>query len=101
MTSFTEGHSIALLEAMALKLPLVLSDISSFKETTQEKSIFYRVSDEAELAAKIKMMKENETLRKTIAESCHHVALEKATKEKYLANIRRLYEEPASQNKTN
>jgi glycosyltransferase involved in cell wall biosynthesis len=94
MTSFTEGHSIALLEAMALQLPLVLSDISSFKETTQEKSIFYKVDDEKELAAKIRMMKENEALRKTIAESCHAVALQEATRETYLANIRQLYEEP-------
>jgi glycosyltransferase involved in cell wall biosynthesis len=101
MTSFTEGHSIALLEAMALKLPLVLSNISSFQETTAGESIFYKVSDENELAAKIRMMKENEILRKTIAQSCHDVALQNTTKEKYLANIRQLYEEPTGSNKKN
>jgi glycosyltransferase involved in cell wall biosynthesis len=101
MTSFSEGHSIALLEAMALRLPLVLSNILSFRETTREKAIFCEVNDAPGLAAIIRRMKENETLRKTIAESCHNVVLEEATKEKYLANIRRLYEEPAGSDKKN
>ncbi|MGC8001405.1 glycosyltransferase, partial [Salmonella enterica] len=32
MSSFYEGFSIGVLEAMAMKIPLVLSDIPSFRE---------------------------------------------------------------------
>jgi glycosyltransferase involved in cell wall biosynthesis len=92
MSSFSEGHSIALLEAMALKLPLVLSDIPSFRETTHDKALFHKVNSPEELATNIRAMKEDESLRKTIAEDCHELAVREVTKEKYLENIRNLYE---------
>ena len=92
MSSFSEGHSIALLEAMALNLPLVLSDIPSFRETTRNGALFFKVDSAEELAAKIRTMKEDEPLRKSIAENCHVLACQDVTKEKYLANIRALYD---------
>ena len=92
MSSVSEGHSIALLEAMALGMPLVLSDISSFKETTEDNAIFYRVGNKNDLKTKIEMIRSDIALREKVAESCNAIARRYASKEKYLAQIKTVYE---------
>lgn len=92
MSSLSEGHSIALLEAMALGMPLILSDIPSFRETTDNKAIFFKVGDENDLRSKIEMMRSDIVLRQKVAESCHAVANKFAKRDKYLERIKEIYE---------
>jgi glycosyltransferase involved in cell wall biosynthesis len=91
MSSFSEGHSIALLEAMALNMPMLLSNIPSFRETTQDKALFFEVNDAEQLAGLIRKMKEDESLRKKIAQDCHEVVCRDATRQQYLSSLRKLY----------
>lgn len=93
LTSVSEGHSIALLEAMALGMPLILSDIQSFKETTEEQALFFKVGDEHDLKEKIETMYLDILLRRKTAESCNVVANKYARKEKYLEQIRAIYKD--------
>lgn len=45
MPSKFEGFSLSVLEAMAVKLPLLLSDIPSFKEQAQENALYFKLSN--------------------------------------------------------
>lgn len=92
MSSLSEGHSIALLEAMALGMPLILSDIPSFKEATEDKAVFFRVGDENDLKSKIELMRSDILLRQRVAESCNAIANKFAKRDKYLTRIKAIYE---------
>jgi glycosyltransferase involved in cell wall biosynthesis len=53
MTSSYEGFSLSVLEAMAMEVPLLLSDIPSFKEQAADTAEYFSLEDDAALANKI------------------------------------------------
>ncbi|MEM2138967.1 MAG: glycosyltransferase family 4 protein [Candidatus Woesearchaeota archaeon] len=58
--SILEGFGIALLEAMALKIPYVCSDIEPFKEINNKKGgLFFKKQDHMDLANKALILLEN------------------------------------------
>ncbi len=65
MPSLFEGFSLSVLEAMAAKLPLLLSDIPSFKEQCEDTAVYFSLSDTNDFCEKLKsMLKEKELLVK-------------------------------------
>lgn len=54
MSSIFEGFSLGVLEAMAIGLPLLLSDIASFREQCGETAVYFPLDNPALLAEKIK-----------------------------------------------
>lgn len=54
MSSIFEGFSLGVLEAMAIGLPLLLSDIPSFREQCGETAIYFPLDNPGLLAEKIK-----------------------------------------------
>lgn len=84
MPSFSEGNSIALLEAMACRMPLLLSDIPSFREVTNNKAAYFDKLDEKDLVEKIESLFLNSTLRQQIADDNFRIASEKATRDKFI-----------------
>ncbi|MDB5203122.1 MAG: hypothetical protein JWQ27_2531 [Ferruginibacter sp.] len=53
LASTFEGFSLAVLEAMAVKLPLLLSNIASFNEQAADTARYFKLDDEQNLANKI------------------------------------------------
>ncbi len=93
MPSLTEGFPLALFEAMASGLPVVVSDIPAFHELLGEECNFVSLSDPSSLRAIIKKYLSNPNLLKTDGEKMQEIAKEKANKKLYLGKLVNLYEQ--------
>ncbi len=54
-----EGFSLSILEAMALRLPLLLSDIPSFREQCNDTAMYFNLSDENDFVNKLNVCMNN------------------------------------------
>lgn len=54
MSSTYEGFSLSVLEAMAMEMPLLLSNIKSFKEQCEETAIYFDLNNVNDLVSKLK-----------------------------------------------
>ncbi len=93
MPSLTEGFPLALFEAMACGLPVVVSDIPAFHELLDEECNFVSLSDPSSLRSIIKKYLSDPYLLKKDGERMRVIAKEKANKEIYLEKIVNLYEQ--------
>jgi glycosyltransferase involved in cell wall biosynthesis len=59
MSSLYEGFALSVLEAMALGMPLLLSDIPSFKEQCEDAAVYFTLADPADFVAKLMELKTN------------------------------------------
>jgi glycosyltransferase involved in cell wall biosynthesis len=59
MSSLYEGFALSVLEAMALGMPLLLSDIPSFKEQCEIAAVYFTLADPADFVAKLMELKSN------------------------------------------
>jgi glycosyltransferase involved in cell wall biosynthesis len=57
MSSTFEGFSLSVLEAMAMKMPLLVSDISSFREQCADTAQYYSLENTDDVVAKLRQMK--------------------------------------------
>jgi glycosyltransferase involved in cell wall biosynthesis len=64
--SFYEGFGIPVLEALASKIPLIVSDNSSLPEVAGEAALNFKVDDPQELAEKIELLLSDEKLRQDL-----------------------------------
>jgi glycosyltransferase involved in cell wall biosynthesis len=91
MPSRTEGFPLALFEAMASGLPVVVSDIPAFHELLGEECNFVSLSDPTSLRSIIKKYLSDPNLLKKDGEKMRELAKVKANKEVYLEKIVDLY----------
>jgi glycosyltransferase involved in cell wall biosynthesis len=101
MPSLTEGFPLALFEAMASGLPVVVSDIPAFHELLGDECNYVSLSDPSSLRPVITKYFSNPYLLKNDGEKMRAVAMEKANKEIYLGKIIKLYEQLANGNGLN
>jgi L-malate glycosyltransferase len=93
MSSFLEGFGIATAEAMAIGLPLILSDIATLKEVSQGNALFFDPHTAKSLAEAIKSIMANKEKVKNFSEKGKMIALQNYTKEKYVNRLLQLYSE--------
>lgn len=65
--SYAESFGQTVLEAMALGLPVVASDIPAHREVAGEAAMFFRPRDAEELAVRMRLLVTDETLRQRLA----------------------------------
>ncbi|NDK55125.1 glycosyltransferase [Pontibacter fetidus] len=90
LASTHEGFGIAMVEAMAIGLPCILSDIEAHREVTANNELFFDLSSPANCAKQILKLKNNAELRYKLSLSGKTRAQE-FKKEVYLHKIEALY----------
>jgi len=88
--SIIEGFGISIAEAMASEIPMIISDISTFKEITENKALFFESNNAKDLAAKIEAFYLNPSITAAQTLACKAVA-EKYRKSVFVEKLNHLY----------
>jgi len=91
LSSDYEGFSIAVLEAMALRIPLLLSDIPSFREQCGDTAVYFEKGNAEDCALKIRALSGNAALLKQNSEAAFVRMNSLYTIDKHLSGIRSVY----------
>lgn len=98
MSSTTEGFSVSVLEAMAVQLPLLLSDIPAFREQAGDCALYFDLNNTDDFVKKLILLKEFTDLRKNLAEKAYERLTDKYTLKHFLKQIREIYNSSIEQN---
>lgn len=93
MSSAYEGFSIAVLEAMALRIPLLLSDIPSFREQCGDTAVYFEPGNASDCARKIRVLMADAATLKRNSDAAYQRVKELYTMEQHLRGIRAVYHE--------
>lgn len=85
-----EGFGISVAEAMASKIPIIISDISTFKEITENKALFFESNNAHDLAEKIDSFYLDPSIIATHTLYCSTVA-EKYRNSAFVEKLNQLY----------
>ena len=94
MSSTFEGFSLGVLEAMAMQMPLLLSDIASFKEQCEDTAWYFSLTDVKDAASQIVWLSEvgkNVLLKK--AEAGRQRAIKNFALTQHIAGLRKIYDD--------
>lgn len=93
LPSFTEGNSVALLEAMFMGVPIVASRVGGNPEAVIDglNGYLFDVGDSKDLSTKMEKILADEFLRDNFARSCHNLYNTKFSKKKQLEQYLLLY----------
>jgi len=82
------------LEAMAMNMPLLLSDISSFREQGEDAATYFSLTDENDLPQKLlALSKKNDAALKAMGEKGKQRALQHFTLPQHIEGLRAIYSE--------
>ncbi|MBL7701555.1 MAG: glycosyltransferase [Ferruginibacter sp.] len=97
MSSTYEGFSLGVLEAMAMQMPLLLSDIISFKEQCEDKAWYFSLDNPQGAAAQIEYLsKADKSILLEKAEAGRQRAINNFTLPHHIAGLRKIYDEALS-----
>lgn len=99
MSSSFEGFSLSVLEAMAMGMPLLLSDIPSFREQAEGVAAFFPLNDAGQLVKKLQELAAMPaTERKAMGERARQKAVAEFTLEKHMEGLRKIYADALQSN---
>lgn len=94
MSSTYEGFSLGVLEAMAMRMPLLLSDIPSFKEQCEGNAWYFSLDDEQDAAKLIVTLSmADKSVLHEKAEAGKHRVINNFTLQHHIAGLRKIYDE--------
>ena len=93
MASVFEGFSLAVLEAMAVKLPLLLSKIDSFKEQCGDTALYFDLGNEEGLVAKLLQVKDDTINTNKRSDAAYQRVLENYTLSHHILQLKAIYTE--------
>jgi glycosyltransferase involved in cell wall biosynthesis len=93
MSSSYEGFALSVLEAMALRMPLLLSDIASFKEQCADTALYYNLNNIEDFVSKLHYLKNNRQLLNTLGTAAQERVLKNFTLEQHLNRLKTIYTE--------
>ncbi len=91
MASLFEGFSLSVLEAMAMKMPLLLSDISSFKEQCENSAVYFNLNNGKDFIEKLKYLMANKNRLKDMAEIAYERVNSLFTLAHHISGLRKIY----------
>lgn len=93
MSSTFEGFSLSVLEAMAMRMPLLLSDIKSFREQCEDTAVYFTLHDIKDFTEKLQALAADKNLRKKLGDAAHDRAVNNFTLEQHMQGLRKIYSE--------
>jgi glycosyltransferase involved in cell wall biosynthesis len=94
MSSTYEGFSLGILEAMAMRIPLLLSDIASFKEQCEDNAWYFSLADVQDAASQIVALSEaDKNILLDKADAGRQRAINNFTLPHHIAGLRKIYDE--------
>ena len=91
MPSEFEGFSLSILEAMAMEIPMLVSDIPSFREQCADTAVFFDLEDTGDFIRKLEELATDKEKRKQLAVSAKKRVLGNFTLEHHMAGLRKIY----------
>ena len=99
MSSTFEGFSLSVLEAMAMQMPVLLSDIKSFREQCKETAAYFALDNVDDLISKIKMLSTNKNKLVEMGSLAKERVMENFTLPAHMQGLRNIYSEVLTANK--
>lgn len=93
MASKYEGFSLGVLEAMAMKMPLLLSDIVSFREQCADTATYFKENNVEDFITKLKKITADKNEMKLRGEKAYVRVVENFTLEHHMVGLRNIYQE--------
>jgi glycosyltransferase involved in cell wall biosynthesis len=97
MASIFEGFSLSVLEAMAMQMPLLLSDIPSFREQAADAAVYFDLNDIDDFVIKIKNMIANKDLLLKMGVQSNQRVVQNFTLQHHMKGLRNIYSETLSE----
>lgn len=93
MSSTFEGFSLSVLEAMAMKMPLLLSDIKSFREQCDNTAVYFDLNDVNDFIKKLEKLSDDTERLLQLGQAAHDRAINNYTLEQHMQGLRKIYTE--------
>jgi glycosyltransferase involved in cell wall biosynthesis len=93
MPSLYEGFSLAVLEAMAMGMPIMLSDTESFREQCADTAVYFSLTDPEDFVKKFNELRNNPTRLKQLGDAARERVMNNFTLDQHMAIIRDVYKE--------
>lgn len=93
MSSTFEGFSLSVLEAMAMRMPLLLSDIQSFREQCGDTAIYFKLDDVTDFKNKLEIVAADKDQLHDLGEAAYERVVNIFTLEQHMAGLRKIYTE--------
>ena len=93
MSSTFEGFSLSVLEAMAMKMPLLLSDIESFREQCEDTAEYFSLDGVEDFIIKLKRLSADKQRLSEMGEKAMERAINNFTIDKHMEGLRKIYSE--------
>lgn len=93
MPSLYEGFSLSVLEAMAMKVPLLLSNIASFKEQCADTAVYFDLNNTNDFVTTLVNLSKDQNKLNLMSEQAYKRVLENFTLDHHMASLRKIYKE--------
>jgi Glycosyltransferase len=93
MPSLYEGFSLSVLEAMAMQMPLLLSDIDSFKEQCDNTAVYFNLKDQNDFITKLNSLVTDKTKLDWLGLAAYERVVNNFTLQHHMARLRTIYAE--------
>jgi len=91
MSSSYEGLAVSVLEAMAIGMPILLTDIMSFKEQCDDTADYYELDNKHDFISKLFSLKNNRQRLQALSTACKKRVQENYTLQKHLESLTAIY----------
>jgi len=98
MSSTFEGFSLGVLEAMAMGMPLLLSDIKSFKEQCEETATYFDLADTNDFVHRLQELYKDKDRLQKMAAAGKERAVQNFTLTHNISSLRKIYTEAVYNN---